>query len=187
MDAKRHVDHPGTGDAGAAERTAQPPAGSHHSATILLVDDEEAVRESTAAILRLEGFEVLEAADGTAATWILASEEVDVLLLDLHLCRQDGISVLEALEDTSTVVIFSAFGYFEESEVRRAFAPLVFDCLRKPVPPQRLVEVLAAAAAHAQCRGHEPRIRPIAPRMALRLAMAGLARMTPETEERDPP
>jgi len=182
MDATRHIEDTATGDTDTRGTTEPPHAPSMRTATVLVVDDEEAVRESTAAILRLEGFQVLEAADGAAATWVLASEAVDVLLLDLHLCRQDGTSVLEALEDSSTVVIFSAFGYFEETDVRRTFGPLVFECLRKPVPPRQLVEILQAAAAHSQRQGHEPRIRPIAPRMALRLAMAGLARLTPETE-----
>jgi hypothetical protein len=45
------------------------------------------------------------------------------------------------------------------------------------------VEVVEAAVAHARADGHEPRVRPIAPRMALRLAMAGLSRISPESEE----
>jgi len=149
------------------------------------VDDEESVRESTAAILRCAGFDVLEAGDGAMATWMLASENVDVLLLDLQLRLLDGTAVLESLEASSTVVIFSAFGFFEEPEIRKAFGPLVFECLRKPVPVARLVEVVAAAAAYARDEGHQPRVRPIAPSMALRLAMAGLARLTPQTERQE--
>jgi two-component system, OmpR family, response regulator len=158
------------------------PTASGRRATVLVVDDEQDLRQSTAAILRAEGFHVLEAADGTAATWLLASEDIDVLLLDLHLRRQDGTAVLEALEESSTVVVFSAFEYFDESDIRRKFGPVLFDCLRKPVPPPRLVGVIAAAAVHAQNQGHEPKVRPIGPRMALGLAMAGLSRMTPEAE-----
>jgi DNA-binding response OmpR family regulator len=159
------------------------PSGSEAegTASILVVDDDEAVRESTAAILRHEGFEVLEAADGTAAEWILASERIDVLLLDLHLGLVDGTAVLEALEVSSTVVIFSAFGYFDESDIRRQFGSVVFDSLHKPVPPHRLVAVIADAADHARSLGHETRVRPISPRKALGLAMAGLSRLTPET------
>jgi len=186
METTRQIGSSGEHDPGPAGFPEHAQAETRRSATILVVDDEDAVRESTAAILRLEGFHVIEAADGAAATWTLASEEVDVLLLDLHLRRQDGTSVLEALEKSSTVVIFSAFGYFEESDIRRAFGPVVFDCLRKPVPPERLVEVLSAAAAHARSQGHQPRVSPIAPRMALRLAMAGLARMEPQTEGDEP-
>ncbi len=121
-----------------------------NTSTVLVVDDEDDVRESTAAILRREGF-----------------------------------VVLDALEESSTVVVFSGFGDFQEPEIRQRFGAVVFDCLRKPVPPPYLVEVVAAAAAHARDQGHEAEVRSIAPRMALRLATAGLARPTPQTERDD--
>ncbi|HEY7946179.1 MAG TPA: response regulator [Acidimicrobiales bacterium] len=169
----------------AEEPAHSPTVISEGTATVLVVDDDEDVRDSTAAILRREGFVVLEAADGAAATWTLASAHVDVLLLDLQLGRTDGTAVLDALEESSTVVVFSAFGDFHEAEVRERFGDVVFDCLRKPVPPPHLVEVVLAAAARAREKGHETEVRPIAPRMALRLAMAGLARMTPQSERHD--
>jgi DNA-binding response OmpR family regulator len=155
---------------------------SRPTATVLVVDDEEDVRASTAAILRTEGFQVLEAADGAAAMWTLASQSIDVLLLDLHLAHVDGTAVLDALDESSTVVVFSGFGSFEESEIRRGFGPVVFDCLLKPVPPLRLIEVVAAAARDARGKGHQINVRPITPPMALRLAMAGLARLTPQID-----
>jgi DNA-binding NtrC family response regulator len=184
MDAQSEIpqsrDKPGRDTERDAERD------SERVATVLVVDDDEGVRETTAAILGLAGFHVLLAKDGTSATWMLASEHVDVLLLDLHLGRLDGTSVLDTLEESSTVVIFSAFGYFEEADIRRELGPVVFECLRKPVPPERLVEVITAAADRGRDEGHELRVRPISPRNALRLAMAGLSRMTPETENEDP-
>jgi DNA-binding response OmpR family regulator len=122
----------------------QPSAYSEPPATVLIVDDEEAIRESTAALLRAEGFEVLEASDGAAAMWTMASRSVDVLLLDLHLGRVDGTAVLDALDESSTVVVFSGFGSFEESAIRKGFGPVVFECLVKPVPPPRLIEVVTA-------------------------------------------
>lgn len=153
------------------------------TAKVLLVDDEEAVRESTAAILRLAGFDVLTAADSAAATWVIASEAIDVLLLDLRLGQHDGRAVLQALEESAAVIIFSAFADVEETDIRREFEPVVFDSLRKPVPPDRLVEVVTAAAAHARRPGHELRVRPITPRKALRLALAGLSRLSPGSDQ----
>jgi len=115
--------------------------------------------------------------------WTMASQSVDVLLLDLHLGRVDGTVVLDALDDSSTVVVFSGFGSFEESAIRKAFGPVVFECLLKPVPPLRLMEVVAAAARDARGKGHRINVRPITPPMALRLAMAGLARLTPQIDD----
>jgi DNA-binding response OmpR family regulator len=157
-------------------------ADSESTATVLVVDDEDAVRQSTAAILRTEGFHVLEAADGAAAMWTLASQSVDVLLLDLRLARVDGTAVMDALDASSTVVVFSGFESFEESEIRKGFGPLIFECLLKPVAPPRLIEVVGAAARDARGKGHQINVRPITPPMALRLAMAGLARLTPQID-----
>jgi|HubBroStandDraft_6_1064221.scaffolds.fasta_scaffold1707776_1 DNA-binding NtrC family response regulator len=151
-------------------------------ARVLLVDDEEAVRESTAAILRLAGFDVLTAADTAAATWVLADEDIDVLLLDLRLGHHDGRAVLHALEESAAVILFSGFADVEETDIRREFGPVIFDSLRKPVPPDRLVAVVTAAAVHARRPGHELRVRPITPRKALRLALAGLSRLSPDSD-----
>jgi CheY-like chemotaxis protein len=144
--------------------------------TVLVVDDDTAVRESTAAVLRTEGYNVLEAADGAAATWDLAAEAVDVLLLDLHMRRVDGTAVLEALERSSTVIVVSAFEYFEMAEIRRRFAPVVFECLRKPVAPRHLLEVVASAAAHVRGTGTGPRLKPVDDLEFLRIALSQLAR-----------
>ncbi len=182
MDATRTAETPGHTGTPAAWSVEQLNPDLEPTATVLVVDDEEAVRESTAAILRAEGFEVLEAADGAAAMWTLASQRVDVLLLDLQLDRIDGTAVLDALDESSTVVVFSGFGSFEESEIRKGFGPVVFECLLKPVQPRRLREVVAAAARDARGKGHQSNVRPITPPMALRLAMAGLSRLTPQVD-----
>src|SRR5580658_5117967 len=121
MDATGNVESDGFASSHPARSVDHSNPSSMGVATVLVVDDEESVRESTAAILRSEGFNILEAADGAAATWLLASERVDVVLLDLHLGRLDGPAVLESLEETSTVVIFSGFSGFEETELRKAF------------------------------------------------------------------
>ena len=116
---------------------------------MLVVDDEQAVRESTVEILRQEDHIVLQAADGLMALDVLKECAVDVLVLDLGLPYLDGPAVLEALEETPTVVVVSGFESVEEDEVRRRFGTVVFECLRKPVAPLQLVAVTSAAAGHA--------------------------------------
>jgi DNA-binding NtrC family response regulator len=184
MDLNREVPPPDDAGPRATRSAEEPTAAPGNVAKVLVVDDEESVRESTAAVLRCVGCDVLEARDGAVATWMLATENIDVLLLDLHLQRLDGTAVLESLEESSTAVVFSAFGFFDEKDIRKAFGPVVFECLRKPVPAGRLVEVVEAAAAHARDGDHRPRVRPIGHSMALRLAMAGLAGLTPQNEPR---
>ena len=144
-------------------------------ARVLVVEDDLAVRASMTEILRRRGFTVSEAGDGASATWMVADGEFDVLLLDLRLSRLDGTAVLESLEPPGTAVIVSAFSCVDEEAVRARFGAKVFACLRKPVEPERLVDVVSRASAAR--RG--PRVRPIEPRDALRLGLAGLASLGP--------
>ena len=185
MDADNRIRPPGPRAPGTAGYVGPLRAEPQDSSTVLVVDDEEALRASTAAVLRCEGFDVLEAGDGAAATWALATNTVDVVLLDLQLRHLDGTAVLESLEESSTVVVFSAFAVFEEADIRKAFGSVVFECLRKPVDPRHLIEVVAAAAAHARDEGRKTTVRPIDPPKALRLALAGLARLTPQGARED--
>jgi DNA-binding response OmpR family regulator len=75
------------------------------SATILLVDDEEAVQKLLAYPLQQEGFRVLQASDGEEALRRFEAEHVDLVVLDLMLPRLDGLEVCRRLRAQSTVPI----------------------------------------------------------------------------------
>jgi DNA-binding response OmpR family regulator len=75
------------------------------SATILLVDDEEAVQKLLTYPLQQEGFRVLQAGDGEEALRRFEAEHVDLVVLDLMLPRLDGLEVCRRLRAQSTVPI----------------------------------------------------------------------------------
>ena len=75
------------------------------SATILLVDDEEAVQKLLTYPLEHEGFRVLQARDGEEALERFAGEHVDLVVLDLMLPKLDGLEVCRRLRSRSTVPI----------------------------------------------------------------------------------
>jgi two-component system, OmpR family, response regulator len=75
------------------------------SATILLVDDEDAVQKLLTYPLEQEGFRVLQARDGEEALSYFASERIDLVVLDLMLPRIDGLEVCRRLRAGSTVPI----------------------------------------------------------------------------------
>jgi DNA-binding response OmpR family regulator len=75
------------------------------SATILLVDDEEAVQKLLTYPLEQEGFRVLQAGDGEEALSRFDTEHVDLVVLDLMLPRLDGLEVCRRLRAQSTVPI----------------------------------------------------------------------------------
>ncbi|MBX9775147.1 MAG: response regulator [Xanthobacteraceae bacterium] len=73
-------------DPGTAKVTA-----THHSATVLVVDDDSAVRDVTAALLQELGYHVLEAGSGGAALDLLANENnIDLMLIDFAMPGMSG-------------------------------------------------------------------------------------------------
>src|SRR5881275_2681717 len=75
------------------------------AATILLVDDEDAVQKLLTYPLEREGFRVMQARDGEEALQRFAAERVDLVVLDLMLPKLDGLEVCKRLRATSTVPI----------------------------------------------------------------------------------
>ena len=66
--------------------------------TVLVVDDEQSVRELIAVILELEGHRVLQADCGAAALELAAAEDLDLITLDVMMPGLDGWQVADALD-----------------------------------------------------------------------------------------
>ena len=75
------------------------------AATILLVDDEEAIQKLLRYPLEREGFRVVAALDGEEALRRFGEEAFDLVVLDLMLPKLDGLEVCKRLRATSTVPI----------------------------------------------------------------------------------
>ena len=75
--------------------------------TVLVVEDQDSARESLGELLRGEGYEVHEAADGNSAIAIVNQHDLDVVLTDLMMPGSDGMAVLRYVRDVSpqTLVI----------------------------------------------------------------------------------
>src|SRR6185369_16859193 len=85
---------------------------------ILIIDDEAFICENVQRILSGEGFEVRAAATGREARDFVASEEIDLALLDLNLGTENGIDVLKALKELDPellVIIITGFGSVESA------------------------------------------------------------------------
>jgi two-component system response regulator PilR (NtrC family) len=63
--------------------------------SILIADDEDGVRDSLEHVLREEGYDVVAAADGSAAIGALNTREFDVVISDLRMPGADGLAVLK--------------------------------------------------------------------------------------------
>lgn len=85
-------------------------------AKILLVDDEEILRENIALILQQEGYDVVEASNGQEAYEKYLNDKFDVLISDIEMPRMKGIELLEKISkiDPHLISIFiTAYGSLE--------------------------------------------------------------------------
>ena len=119
-----------------------------HSPTILIVDDDPAIRKMLVEVLSLEGYPTETAVNGQEALTILAASGPRVILLDLLMPVLDGRGVMEALNaDPGTrgqykVVLVSAIANLEAS---RDLAP--DGMLPKPFTVNQLLNVLEPLSA----------------------------------------
>jgi len=109
--------------------------------TVLVVDDDDSLRMLCRVNLELEGYRVLEAPTVERAEELLRGENVDVVLLDVHLGSGDGFEVLAELND-ERVALFT--GSFEVDAQRSAEVDAV---LRKPFTLTDLSETVGRLAA----------------------------------------
>ena len=109
------------------------------AARLLIVDDDKTFRLSTAALLRQDGHEVAEAADGQHAVELLEANSFDLILLDLKMPGLDGIGIVEVLRKwghDTPVLMISGFGTVDT--VVDALHTGADDFLTKPVEPDVL-------------------------------------------------
>jgi CheY-like chemotaxis protein len=84
---------------------------------ILIIDDEEAVRDLFADLLKKEDYQTNTCATGEEALELLKVENFDVVLLDIKLSGISGIEVLKNIRDiyrNLPVVMITGFGYDED-------------------------------------------------------------------------
>lgn len=110
------------------------------SGKILVVDDEEIIRESLSFILRKEGYIVEEAENGRAAYNKLKEEKFDVVITDLEMPQMRGIELLDEIKKLDiqiSVIIITAFGSLDTAiKALRAGAS---DYILKPVEFDELI------------------------------------------------
>jgi UDP-3-O-acyl N-acetylglucosamine deacetylase len=102
--------------------------------TILVVDDEDGVRESVREVLSDEGYRVLDTADGTRALELIKKEKPGLVLLDIWMPHIDGIGLLKEIkshEPETNVVMVSGHGNIHTAVTATKFG--AFDFIEKPL------------------------------------------------------
>ncbi len=108
-------------------------------AKILVIDDEQSIRNTLREILEYEKFDVDDARDGLEALELVDQKEYDVILCDIKMPKMDGIEVLDhILKKTETpVIMISGHGTIETAV--EAIKMGAYDYIAKPLDLNRLL------------------------------------------------
>lgn len=123
---------------------------SGHGELVLLVDDEDSIRQITRSTLETFGYHVLTAADGTEALASFAQhrDKVAVVLTDMMMPFMDGVATIRALKKLRPdLKIISATGLAGEREMPESVRASVEVFLTKPYNAEMLLTALAEVLA----------------------------------------
>jgi two-component system, OmpR family, response regulator len=107
--------------------------------TILIVEDEDILREIVKDYLLNAGHEVLEAVDGSEALAIFEEHEVHLIILDIMLPELDGWSVCRRIRKTSNVPLIMLTARADEDDTLLGFELGADDYVTKPYSPPILL------------------------------------------------
>ncbi len=108
--------------------------------SILIVDDEESIRESLQGILQDEGFRTISAENGEQGISLLRDEIPDMILLDIWMPGMDGIETLRKIREVSPeqlVIMMSGHGTIETAV--KATKLGAYDFIEKPLSLEKLL------------------------------------------------
>lgn len=106
---------------------------------ILIVDDEQKIREVIREYAEFEGHKVTEAADGMEAVEVAKREEFDIILLDIMMPRLDGFSACKEIRKTKATPILMLSARGEEYDKLFGFELGVDDYVVKPFSPKEVM------------------------------------------------
>ena len=117
---------------------------------VLLIEDEDAYRETVGYLLRKEGFDVVEAADGTAGLAEFERTGADIVLLDLMMPGLPGTEVCRRLRARSTVPVIMVTARDDEIDKVVGLELGADDYVTKPFSHRELVARIRAVLRRGQ-------------------------------------
>ena len=122
-----------------------------HDARILIVDDEQSLRQMLVVLLQREGYQVDQAPDGQAALEQVAGQSYDLIISDIQMPRLSGIELLRRLrqqDDETTTIMITAFSSTEEAV--EAMKLGAYDYITKPFKNDEIRLVIKKALERRQ-------------------------------------
>lgn len=120
--------------------------GQNETIQILVVDDEQDIRDGCERILRRMSCDVLKASRGEEALEILSQQSVSIMLLDLKMPGIDGMEVLREIQNThKEIMVIVITGYATVETAIEAMKQGAYDFIPKPFEPDHVRMVVARA------------------------------------------
>lgn len=124
--------------------------------TVLIIEDDDAIRETVAEALRAEGFDVDGVSDGAKALKLIhGGARPGLVLLDLMMPEMDGWHFLEALEVDLPIVIISAFVHGAKTMTAAALLRRPIGFMTKPINLDTLIDVVRTYCGPSNHEGVE--------------------------------
>ena len=120
--------------------------------TILIVEDDAALRENTAELLELSNYKVLTAPNGKIGIEKAKAEKPDIVICDIMMPEVDGYGVLESLSqdrDTMHIPFIFLSAKTEHKEIRKGMDMGADDYLTKPFEEEELLSAIESRLAKA--------------------------------------
>ncbi len=109
------------------------------SKKILIIDDEDSIRDSLSGILADEGFTPLTAPSGEEGLALLDQEEVDLILLDIWMPGMDGLEALRRIREHLDVPVIMISGHGTIETAVQATRIGAFDFIEKPLSYDKII------------------------------------------------
>lgn len=122
---------------------------------ILIVDDDDMLRDTLEEVLLAKGYAVATAANGQTALELLREHAFDVVVTDLNMPGMTGIELLERISTSNicvTPVLMSSL--FSGDAKERAVSNGAFANIDKPIVTSRLIDVIETGIRYRHRRGN---------------------------------
>jgi DNA-binding response OmpR family regulator len=127
----------------------------NNSVRVLLIEDEEKMRELIKIAFRKEDFVIIEAVDGKQGLNLFRTNSVDIVILDIMLPEIDGWTVCREIRRTSNIPIILLTARGEEFDKLFGFELGADDYLVKPFSPKELLARVKALLRRAEIKSNE--------------------------------
>ena len=113
---------------------------------ILLIEDNEEIRENTCELLELKGYEVIFAANGKAGLALAKEKKPNLILCDIMMPEADGYEVFNELRSdaqTANIPFIFLTASVENKEMAAGLAMGAMGYIKKPFEPKELFDTIA--------------------------------------------